>query len=197
MSALKPKPESYLSSSTSTDLHSTHLRSYSRAKFAVAARLRELRETLKKCGNKSRFTRSEALIKKIADDRFKLAVVGQIGRGKSSLINAIVGRELLPTGLQPLSSTITVLKFGPTERLIIRYTGLQLHEILPVCALADYVTAVTQGITEGSLPPRSKSHCHSSGPDLCLLIHQESVRKLKRKPRIDTPSCQNATLCCS
>ena len=32
------------------------------------------------------------------ENRFTLAVVGQFKRGKSSLMNAIIGRELLPTG---------------------------------------------------------------------------------------------------
>ena len=34
-------------------------------------------------------------------------------------MNAIIGRELLPVGVLPLTSAITVLRFGPVERLVI------------------------------------------------------------------------------
>jgi uncharacterized protein (DUF1778 family) len=77
---------------------------------------------------------------KLAEDRFTLAVLGQFKRGKSSLMNAIIGRELLPTGVLPLTSAITVLKFGPTERLVIEREGLQWPETVPLSQLDDYVT---------------------------------------------------------
>ena len=56
---------------------------------------------------------------KLAEDRFTLAVVGQFKRGKSSLMNAIIGRKILPTGILPVTSAVTILRFGPRERLLI------------------------------------------------------------------------------
>ena len=116
------------------------LRSYTRLKLAIAAQLRGLMETLKKRASGSRSGRCEDLMAKLADDRFTLAVLGQFKRGKSSLMNAIIGRELLPVGVLPLTSAITVLKFGPDERLVIRHENYNFPEIEPVSALADFVT---------------------------------------------------------
>jgi predicted GTPase len=36
----------------------------------------------------------QALLVKLAEDHFHLAVVGQFKRGKSSLMNAVIGREV-------------------------------------------------------------------------------------------------------
>jgi hypothetical protein len=77
---------------------------------------------------------------KLAEDRFTLAVAGQFKRGKSSLMNAVIGRNLLPTGILPLTSAITILRFGPRERLVISREKLSLDEEAPVAALPEYVT---------------------------------------------------------
>jgi predicted GTPase len=116
------------------------LKSYSRIKLALAGQLRVLRDIVKKHGNERRERQCAELQVKLAEDRFTLAVVGQFKRGKSSLLNAIIGRELLPTGVLPLTSAITVLKFGPRERLVIEREGSPFLDTVPLDRLADYVT---------------------------------------------------------
>lgn len=49
--------------------------------------------------------------------RKKILLAGQFKRGKSSLMNAIIGCELLPIGVLPLPSAIT------NERTAIRIVG--------------------------------------------------------------------------
>jgi predicted GTPase len=116
------------------------LRAYSQTKLALAGQLRIVREALKTLGREDAERQCEELIVKLAEDRFTLAVLGQFKRGKSSLMNAIIGRELIPTGVLPLTSAITVLKYGPVERLIIRRQDWSYPDELPVSALAEYVT---------------------------------------------------------
>ncbi|HUI06830.1 MAG TPA: dynamin family protein [Verrucomicrobiae bacterium] len=116
------------------------LKAYSRIKLSLASQLRLLRDVLKKCGDEGRDRQCEELMVKLAEDRFTLAVLGQFKRGKSSLMNAIIGCELLPTGVLPLTSAITVLKFGPQERLVVEREGLQWPEIVSLSQLEDYVT---------------------------------------------------------
>jgi len=117
------------------------LRDYSRLKLALAAHLRALCEVLKH-GDEIRFKQGEELMAKLAEDRFTLAVVGQFKRGKSSLMNAIIGRELLPVGVLPLTSAITILRYGPKERLLIRRSDVSLPfpQEEPVERLAEFVT---------------------------------------------------------
>lgn len=121
-------------------LDPAELRLYTQRKLAVGAQVRALAEALKNRGSEPRQHEGEDLIVKLAEDRFTLAVLGQFKRGKSSLMNAIIGRELLPTGVLPLTSAITVLKFGPSERLVIERDGYQFRDVEPVSKLADFVT---------------------------------------------------------
>ena len=126
----------------SADLES--LRFYTKTKLALAARLRTLRENFKQRGSEAPLRQCEKLMVKLAEDRFTLAVVGQFNRGKSSLMNAIIGRELLPVGVLPLTSAITILRFGPKERLLIRRQNVDLDvafpQEFPVERLAEFVT---------------------------------------------------------
>lgn len=116
------------------------LRRYTKTKLALAAQLRVLVEALKQRGSERRLKLSEQLMVKLAEDRFTLAVLGQFKRGKSSLMNAIVGRAVLPVGGLPLTSAITVLKFGPQERLFIKPKHLDFVFPEAVERLAEYIT---------------------------------------------------------
>ena len=124
------------------DADSETLRQYAKNKFKLAAQLRALSEIFNHRGNESRAEQCEELMTKLAEDRFTLAVLGQFKRGKSSLMNAVVGHELLPVGVLPLTSAITVLRFGPKERLLIRRENdsLPFQEEFPVKKLAEFVT---------------------------------------------------------
>ena len=55
---------------------------------------------------------SKTLRAKLEADVFSLVVVGQFKRGKTTFINALLGKELLPVGIIPLTSIITVLNYG-------------------------------------------------------------------------------------
>jgi ABC-type uncharacterized transport system ATPase component len=95
------------------------LQQYTNAKLAIAGQLRTFFDLLQHRGNQTRIQQCEQLTAKLAEDRFTIAVLGQFKRGKSSLLNAIIGRDLLPTGILPLTSVITVVRYGASERLVI------------------------------------------------------------------------------
>ncbi|MGA9753714.1 MAG: dynamin family protein, partial [Desulfobaccales bacterium] len=49
------------------------------------------------------------LIDKLRENRFNLVILGAFKRGKSTLINALLGEPILPTAIVPLTSVVTVL----------------------------------------------------------------------------------------
>ena len=116
------------------------LRDYTAAKQQVAELVRRSKQTLHDLGIRDGEELCQALLVKLAEDRFNLVVVGQFKRGKSSLMNAVVGRALLPTGLLPLTSAITALCYGPSERAILRRKGWTLQPEIPLGELEQYVT---------------------------------------------------------
>jgi tRNA U34 5-carboxymethylaminomethyl modifying GTPase MnmE/TrmE len=54
-----------------------------------------------------------SLQKRLLEERFHLAVLGQFKRGKSTFINALLGENILPTAVLPLTAIPTFLRFGP------------------------------------------------------------------------------------
>ncbi len=76
---------------------------------------------------------------RVAEDRFNLVVLGEFKRGKSTLINALLGRAVLPIGVVPLTSVVTSIGAGESDRLIVHYSDGREQE-RPLTELAEYVT---------------------------------------------------------
>ncbi|MFE9629759.1 dynamin family protein [Streptomyces sp. NPDC006463] len=49
-------------------------------------------------------------------ETFRIMVLGEFSSGKSTLINALLGKKLLPTKANPATAFTTVLRWGETER---------------------------------------------------------------------------------
>jgi len=80
-----------------------------------------------------------SLEKKLASNQLHLAVLGQMKRGKSSFINALLGAEILPTGVLPVTSVITEIRYGVVPEAAIFYRTGQ-REKIALSVLADYIT---------------------------------------------------------
>jgi len=65
----------------------------------------------------------------LANRRFNVAVVGQFKRGKSTLINALLSREVLPADVAPVTTAITVVEHGRSERAVVRFEDGREEEI--------------------------------------------------------------------
>lgn len=76
---------------------------------------------------------------RVAEDRFNLVVLGEFKRGKSTLINALLRRNILPTGVVPLTSVVTTLAAGDADRLQVYFSDGR-EEERPLAELAEYVT---------------------------------------------------------
>lgn len=77
---------------------------------------------------------------KLKQESFNLVAVGQFKRGKSSLINALLGLQLLPVGVIPLTSVITVIRYGAAPALSIVFES---GEVRPA-SLDELQTFVTE-----------------------------------------------------
>jgi ribosome biogenesis GTPase A len=81
----------------------------------------------------------ELLHQKFSEMIFNLVVAGQFKRGKSSVINALLGEPVLPTGVVPLTSIVTAVRYGTS--LAARVQGEDGHErVISPDALNTYVT---------------------------------------------------------
>lgn len=64
---------------------------------------------------------ADALRERVREGRFYVACVGQFKRGKSALINALVGQPLLPTGVVPVTSVVTMVRHGAQVAARLRF----------------------------------------------------------------------------
>jgi predicted GTPase len=79
------------------------------------------------------------LAARVAEGRFYVACVGQFKRGKSTLLNALVGHEVVPTGFVPVTAVPTVIRFGDELHARIRMRDGSWREIA-MTDLKEYVT---------------------------------------------------------
>ena len=77
---------------------------------------------------------------KIASGQLHVAVLGQMKRGKSSFINALLGSEILPTGVLPITAIITEIRYGEAAEATIVYSTGGFQEGVNLSALANYIT---------------------------------------------------------
>lgn len=68
-----------------------------------------------------------------------VAVLGQFKAGKSSFLNALIGKDVLPVGVLPATAVITRIGYGPAERAVVRHLSGESEEI-PLERLPEFVT---------------------------------------------------------
>ncbi len=81
---------------------------------------------------------ARAQVGRAAEGRFYVVCLGQFKRGKSSLIDALVGEPVLPVGMLPVTSVPTVVRFGTERRARVQLAAGRWIEIAPA-DLARYV----------------------------------------------------------
>ena len=80
------------------------------------------------------------LLARLADDRFTVVFAGRFNRGKSSLMNALLGLDRPPTGIVPLTSVITYVRYGTSERVLLDYQDSRLRGEASLQQLPELVT---------------------------------------------------------
>jgi hypothetical protein len=72
-----------------------------------------------------------ALAQRTGEGRFYIACIGQFKRGKSMLLDALLGDRVLPTGVLPITAVPTVVRYGPSRSARVRFQGGTWVDIVP------------------------------------------------------------------
>lgn len=78
-------------------------------------------------------------IKKLTSGCFYLAVLGQSKRGKSTFINALLGEEILPAGVIPVTAVVTLVRYGSQKVFQVVFEDNR-HLAIEPGSLADYIS---------------------------------------------------------
>ena len=104
-----------------------------------ASRLLRLGGLAEELGAEPQAKEARELAARVTEGRFYVACIGQFKRGKSTLLNALVGHEVVPTGFVPVTAVPTVIRFGDELHARVRMRDGSWQNIdLP--DLKEYVT---------------------------------------------------------
>jgi len=104
-----------------------------------SSRLLRLGRLAQELGTEPVAEEARELAERVSAGRFYVACVGQFKRGKSTLLNALVGYEVVPTGFIPVTAVPTVIRFGEARRARVRMRDGMWRDIA-MPELKEYVT---------------------------------------------------------
>ena len=104
-----------------------------------ASRLLRLGRLAQELGAEPVAEEARELAARVSEGRFYVACVGQFKRGKSTLLNALVGHEVVPTGYVPVTAVPTVIRFGDELHARVRMRDGAWRDIA-MSDLKEYVT---------------------------------------------------------
>jgi GTP-binding protein EngB required for normal cell division len=76
---------------------------------------------------------------RLEKNRFNLVVFGEFKRGKSTFVNALLGRDLLPRAVVPLTSIVTLVRYDAHEKAVVTFLDGRRLET-PLEDLPAYIT---------------------------------------------------------
>lgn len=119
---------------------------YKSYEFQCYEHIRRAEELLRAGGTDSALAswqeQAERLRRSLESRRFRVAVVGEFNRGKTSFVNALLGREILPADAMPATAAINRITYGDSPAA---YLSMKDGHRKPVeiADLAEYVTKFT------------------------------------------------------
>jgi GTPase SAR1 family protein len=105
----------------------------------VAGKLTRLAELADELGSEQVKEEATNLAERLGERRFYVACIGQFKRGKSTLLNALVEDSVLPTGIVPITTVPTVLRYGEQRSARVRFHGGTWTDLEPE-ELMEYVS---------------------------------------------------------
>ncbi|HEY6389078.1 MAG TPA: dynamin family protein [Candidatus Acidoferrum sp.] len=76
------------------------------------AALNQLAELATEFGAEHIASMARSIAERISEGRFYVACIGQFKRGKSTLLNALIGHSVLPTAVVPVTAVPTIIRHG-------------------------------------------------------------------------------------
>jgi hypothetical protein len=115
------------------------LRTYADRRLELADMIRAALHSARGSGDEQAENEARDLLSRLAADTFRLAVVGQFSRGKTTLMNALLGGPFLPMGALPMTSVITTVRYGSRLKAIVRRRAAGLGAEVPLAQVAGYI----------------------------------------------------------
>ncbi|WP_300604098.1 dynamin family protein, partial [Trebonia sp.] len=117
----------------------TGLRAYQDSRLELGDMVRAALHLARSRADAEAADQARELLARLAADRFTLAVAGQFSRGKSTLMNALLGGAYLPMGALPMTSVITTVRYGSRPKAMVRRNQAVLPVEVPLAGVSEFV----------------------------------------------------------
>lgn len=116
----------------------------------------------------------EDLLEQLSSNKYRVAVIGEFNRGKSSLVNSLLGIEVLPTAILPTTAVINRIVYDTEQKIVIHYKDGNIQES-SLNMLQNFATKIDKAKEEVALNIRQ------------IDVHYPSVFSRNGIELIDTP----------
>ncbi len=125
--------------------------------------------------NKSLQANFDNVLERLKTNTFKLAVVGEFSSGKSTFLNALIGKDILKHGAQETTATITEIqnlsKDEMQETFDVYYINNQVEKDIPIDKLIEYTSTVSKihNVAQEIKKVVIKTKMFDQNADICLV----------------------------
>lgn len=120
------------------------------------------------------FSELKNLVDQFSSKIYRVAVIGEFKRGKSSLVNALLGTEILPTDILPTTAVINRIIYSLEQKIVIHFKNGEAKEST-IDSLAEYATKLDKEKEQFAETIRE------------IVVHYPSVFGQNHIELIDTP----------
>ena len=104
----------------------------------LGIRLERLAQIAVELGDTALASDARAERERLVEARFFVACLGQFKRGKSTLLNALVGDAILPVGVVPVTSVVTILRYGASPAATVHFAD-ERTESIAIGTIATFI----------------------------------------------------------
>jgi GTP-binding protein EngB required for normal cell division len=101
--------------------------------------LRKLERAITQHGLVDYRGRLSTILGRLESKSFEIALFGRVSSGKSSLLNHIMGANVLPVGVNPITAIPTRMVFGSAPRILVTVAG-QSPQVFEIERISEFVT---------------------------------------------------------
>lgn len=139
----------------------SNLHAFSLLNSAVRADLEQLHMLVSQLGEDKHTVFADEIfhiLQMLSENAFKILVVGEFSSGKSTFLNALLGKKMLPTETTETTAAINIIKYGEKPTAIVHFrsgkdksdseVSPQRTQLIGLEQLAKYITSLTKESNE-------------------------------------------------
>lgn len=104
---------------------------YEKQRGILRGLLEQLRSAADRAGYLARRDKIDFQLARLSEERFSVAVVGQFSRGKSTFVNALLGRRILPSSKSPTTAIISKIVYRDAPHYVLHYRDERAPQEVP------------------------------------------------------------------